>query len=83
MFEKQITMNDGVTYLVGFKETGSNKEGIECHILEKFLLVNRSVYHKLYLKGIIPDYKHLAQWTIYEYKRDIEQKEGLLTEQWT
>lgn len=83
MFEKQITMNDGETYLVGFKEIGSNKDGIECHILKKGMLVNKSVYHKLYLKGLSPDYKNLAEWTIYDYKRNCEQKEELLAEDWS
>lgn len=82
MIEKQITM-DEKTYLVGFKEVGSNKEAIECHILKKVLFFNRSVYHKFYLKGISPDYKHLAHWTIGEYIDDCKQKEELLSEKWS
>jgi hypothetical protein len=83
MIEKRITMNDGENYLVGFKEVGSNKDGIECHILKKVIFGKKSVYHKLYLKGISPDYKHMAQWTINEYKEELEQKEKLLAEEWS
>jgi hypothetical protein len=83
MIEKNFTTNEGEVFLVGFNEIGSDKDGIECHILNKGMFGNKSVYHKLYLKGIAPDYKDLADWTIYYYKRDLEQKEGLLKADWS
>lgn len=82
MIEKQITMNDGKTYTVGFKEVGSNKDGLECHILQKGKLFNKSIYNKLYLKGLSPDYKYLAVSTIFSYLEEVKQKENLLSENW-
>lgn len=83
MIEKKITMGDGETFIVGFKEVGSNKDGIECHIMVKGLFGNKSVYNNFFLKGLSPDYKHFADWTIYNYKRDIEEKSTLLNEDWS
>lgn len=82
MIKKEITMNDGKKYIVGFKEIGSQKDGIECHILQKILFTHVSVFNKLYLKGLSPDYQQMALWTILDYEEETEQKENLLSAKW-
>lgn len=82
MIEKQLTTNDGTTYLVGFKEIGSDNAGLECHILERGKIRTKSIYCKTSIKGLAPDYKQIALNTIYSYEEERKQKEKLLSEQW-
>lgn len=81
MIEKQITF-DGKTYTVGFKEVGSERSSLECHILEKRMFFKKSIYIKLFIKGLDPNYKQLAVSTIFSYQKECEQKERLISEQW-
>lgn len=82
MIEKEITMPDGKTYTVGFKEVGSDNNGLECHILEKGKFRTSSIYSTFRLKGLSPDYKQIAINTIFEYTEKQEQKAKLLSEKW-
>lgn len=82
MIKKEMTLDNGEKYIVGFKEVGTQKDGIECHILEKALFYKKSVYNKLYLKGMCPDYKQMAVWTILDYKKETEQQQDLLNAVW-
>lgn len=82
MIIKKITMNDGGKYTIGFKEVGSNGELIECHVLEKKLLKHKSLYCYSRLKGLSPDYRDIAIWTIMKYREDLEQREKLLNANW-
>jgi hypothetical protein len=81
MIKKEMTVDDKL-YLIGFKEVGSDKDGIECHVLEKGFIKDKSVFHKLYLKGIAPDYRQMALFTIVDYQMDCERKENLLNTSW-
>jgi hypothetical protein len=82
MIKKEITMDNGEKYLVGFKEIGSQKDGIECHVLEKGIIGHRSVYNELYLKGLMPNYYNMAVWTIIDYQNECKQKQILIEESW-
>jgi hypothetical protein len=83
MIKKEITLNDGRKYIVGFKEVGSQNECIECHILKKIFFIHVSVYNKFYIKTLIPDYQELAIWTIFNYERKLKQHEDLLVVNWS
>jgi len=82
MIKKEITMSDGKKYIVGFKNIGNESQGIECHILEKFLFVHISIYHKLRLKSMMTDYHEMAIWTIIDYERECNQEKSLLEANW-
>lgn len=82
MIEKQLTMEDGTVYRIGFKEVGSDKAGLECHILKAGITGTHSIYMKFFLKGLNPDYKKLAISTIFDYTQDQHQKRQLQEEQW-
>lgn len=73
---------DESTYIVGFKEVGSNNSLIECHILEKKLMRNVSIYCYQSLKGLSPNYKSIANWTIMKYLEELKRKEKILSEVW-
>jgi hypothetical protein len=77
MIIKELTTHDDKKYIIGFKEIGSYKDGIECHILKQGLLCKISIYKKLYLKGLSPDYEQMTLSTIFDYERDCEDKEKL------
>ena len=70
MIKKEITMNDGKKYTVGFKEVGSSFKCIECHILFSY----NSIYSKLHGKGLCPNYYQMALWTILDYEKECKQQ---------
>ena len=82
MIKKKITMSDGKKYIVGFKTIGSEGEGIECHILKKILFLHISIYKKLTLAGMMPNYHEMAMWTIIDYEKVYNQTQALLEESW-
>ena len=82
MIRKEITF-DGKNYIVGFKKVGSSFKCIECHILKKTLFSYLSIYSSLHGKGLVPDYKYMAMWTIMDYEKECEQKGNLLMADWS
>jgi hypothetical protein len=82
MIKKEITMNDGKNYRIGFKEIGTYDKVIECHILKKGVFGEKSLFMKSHWKGLCPNYKQMAQWTILDYEREYKQKQGLLEGSW-
>jgi hypothetical protein len=82
MIKKEITMSDGKTYMIGFVERGTYNKLIDCHILEKGIFTYKSVFMKSHWKGLCPDYKRMAIWTVLDYKKEIEQKHYLNTVSW-
>lgn len=83
MMKKEIQLKDGRKMVIGFKEIGSSKDGIECHILKKSFLWHKSVFHKVFLKGISPNYKEMALSTLYDYEQDLKKKQQFLEEEWS
>lgn len=83
MMKKEIQLKDGRKMVVGFKEIGSSKDGLECHILQKSFFWDKSVFHKVFLKGILPNYKEMALSTIFDYECDLKKKQEFLEEKWS
>lgn len=86
MIKKEILLNDGTKFLVGFKEIESwsrgSTKGIECHVLKKSMFLNKTIHKRFYIKGIVPDYLQMAITTILDYKRVQEQKRELISSNW-
>ena len=83
MIKKEITMSDGKKYIVGFKEIKSSILNIvECHILKRVLLVDTSIFKTDHNKGLFPNYRGMAIWTIMDYEKECNQKEELLNANW-
>jgi len=84
MIKKEITMNDGKKYIVGFTEEYKVAiHWVKCHILKRKLFIDKIVYTKIYVKGLMPNYKEFALWTILDYERECEQQESLLIADWS
>ena len=83
MIIKKMTMYDGKQYTIGFKEfTSSSGSIIECHILKKWILGKISIYKQEHWKGLCPDYRQIALFTIWDYEQECEQTEKLLKAVW-
>jgi len=83
MIKKEITLNDGRKYIVGFEEVGNSFKCIKCHILKKTLFYHNSIYFKLHNKGLMPNYREIALWTILDYERECKQQDSLLLANWS
>jgi len=83
MIKKEIILNDGRKYIVGFEEVGDSFKCVKCHILKKTLFFHNSIYFKLHGKGLYPNYQQIALWTILDYEKECEQQESLLLTDWS
>ena len=84
MIKKEIILNDGRKYIVGFEEVGDSFKCIKCHILKKTLFFfHNSIYFKSHGKGLYPNYQQIALWTILDYEKECEQQESLLLTDWS
>jgi len=84
MIKKEIIMSDGKKYIVGFREIKSSiLNVVECHILKRKFLVDTSIFKKDHNRGLFPDYRMMALWTIMDYEKECEQGKALLEASWS
>ena len=83
MIKKEIILNDGRKYIVGFEEVGDSFKCVKCHILKKTLFFHNSIYSKLHGKELFPNYHNIAMWTIFDYEKECNQAKELLEANWS
>jgi len=82
MIIKKITV-DNENYLIGLRMFDSSSgDAVECCIFKKFLLWKNTIYKSISLKGSNPDYKQIAINTILDYKKECEERNRLISDNW-